>query len=406
MRKNKIMAAVAVGVMTFSFLIFFYSCQEEKGFQRPEIEADNAVEIAPSDETLHLSSFIDSYSLAVPDGILLADITKIFVCDSLFIVQGNSVDGMLHLFDRNGRFLETILKKGQGPEEAINITTMKLCGNDLYFLVNVNEEIIRYSLKDRKLVERFRLPSEVTPVADFEITEAGTYLLYHDFTNGRAEEYKLYVYDKQADKILYKWLPMHSASTEYLSFSQNDCLYQRNGEFYFYEVFQKGVYKVKEGELEGYIAFKDNKYTFPDDKLYASYDFMSFYKYATDCPYVWSHRLLYEGPHFITSAFLFKDDFYWNLIDKQNWTSSSYTHVYDDVLLDTEMSCEDYMFQTNIQGDVRYFTLSYGLLSEVMEEKKEKGELEAYAQKHPDLIRTYEQMSEDTNDIIVMFHEK
>lgn len=41
-----------------------------------------------------------------------------------------------------------------------------------------------------------------------------------------------------------------------------------------------------------------------------------------------------------------------------------------------------------------------------MEQKEANGELDAYAKAHPDVMALYETMNEDTNDLIVVFHEK
>ena len=97
---------------------------------------------------------------------------------------------------------------------------------------------------------------------------------------------------------------------------------------------------------------------------------------------------------------------YWNVIDKRAWTSRSYTKIKDDVLLDAEMPLREYMYQKGVQEDVRYFRLPYDLLQKVMEQKEANGELDAYAKAHPDVMALYETMNEDTNDLIVVFHEK
>ncbi len=55
---------------------------------------------------------------------------------------------------------------------------------------------------------------------------------------------------------------------------------------------------------------------------------------------------------------------------------------------------------------MRYFRLPYDLLQKVMEQKEANGELDAYAKAHPDVMALYETMNEDTNDLIVVFHEK
>lgn len=389
-------------------ILSLISCTDKRTGYRNDIQSDCVMEITPSDDALRLSEIIDDYQLILPEGILLASIDKVLIWDSTLIVKGLSPDnGYVHLFDRNGKFIKTILKGGQGPKEAgMNLSAMKLNGDNLYFLINGGMEMMCYSLKEGQITDRFRLPEEIFAACDFEVLDTDLYIFYKDMTRIGGKEYKLYVYDKTKEQIEKRWIALNKESTSYLSFGQSDCLYKHGGKCYFHEVFQKGIYEVGTDSLQGHVTFKANKYTMPDNVLYDSYpSLVDFVIFCQGASYVWAYRSLREGSRFITATYQVGKDYYWHVMDKKEQLSHSYARIEDDVLLEAEISLKDYMFQTNIQEDMRIFSLPYDLLDGVMQ-KKDSGQLVAFAHKNPKLMNIYQHMNEDSNEIIVMFHEK
>ena len=399
-------------LFTFLIVFLFGSCAEKDALSqyRPEIEAPHEVEIIPEDETLVLSDLVDGYELIEPKGKLLAYMSKVLPYDTTWVVYATSIDnGYVHQLDSEGCFIRTLLKEGQGPDEAINLRGMKIYGDDLYLLVNTGVKLMHYSLKEGKFLDSFSMPDEVYGICDFEVLDKGKYIFYKEHPQVQGDEYKLYVYDQVKNQIEQRWLPMYKQAWEdYLWFGQSDCLYQFNGKYYFYEVFQKGIYEVSADELKGYVSFMDNAYTMPNDGVYNAYPSLTeFLDYCKASSYIWAHRNITESKSFILSDFMSgNEDYHWNVIDKRAWTSRSYTKIKDDMLLDTEMPLREYMYQIGVQQDVRYFCLPYDLLQKVMEQKEANGELDAYARKHPDVMELYKTMNEDSNDLIVVFHEK
>ena len=390
-----------------SLLCLLYSCKEGTNY-RENVIADMSVSIVPTDETLQMSSiFKDGYDIIVPQGIVLAEISKVITTDSLMIVRGKSADGFIHLFDKQGQYIKTIVRKGGGPMEASNLNAMKMYGNDLYFLINAGTEIMRYSLQAQKVTERFRVPVDIVSIADFEVLNENEYVFYKNLTGTTGkEEYKLYVYDKGQGMITGRWLPLHSASSEYISFSQSDCLYRQGGKIRFHEVFQKGIYEWSDNRWKGYISFEENKYMMPNDELYDNYTFDSFIDFCMHSPYIWAHRGVLEGARFILSNYTYREKFYWNMIDKKIGESKSYSMIDDDVFLDEPLSAENYLSYANIQDSIYYFTISYDELAEVMEKKKNDGTFTSFTKKHQKLADIYEQATIDTNDLILMFYER
>lgn len=398
-------------LFTFLIVFLFGSCAEKDALSqyRPEIEAPHKVEIIPEDETLVLSDLVDGYKLLELKGALLDYPGGVIAYDSTWIINANSTaGGGLHQFDAQGNFMRTILKGGQGPYEATSLFSMKVVGDDLYLLVNAGIKLLHYSLKEGKFVDSFMMPDEIRAACDFAVLDKGKYVFYKDRPCTQEEEYKLYVYNRVENKIEQRWIPMYNPTGDYLFIGQRNCLYQIDGKCYFYETFQRGIYEVTADGPKGYISFKDNQYTMPDDELYGNYHSLDeFLEHCNETSYVWAHRCVLEGNRFIWSNFMAGGEVYhWNLIDKRQWTSHSYTRIKDDVLLDMEVPFQKYLYQKGIQGDETYFVLPYVKLRDAMEQKKANGKLDAYARKHPDVMELYKTMNEDTNDLIVVFHEK
>lgn len=65
---------------------------------------------------------------------------------------------------------------GQGPEEAYDIWSIKLLDGSIYLLINSGTEVVEYSLQKQKMVERFRLPSEILSATDFVVDNGGNYI--------------------------------------------------------------------------------------------------------------------------------------------------------------------------------------------------------------------------------------
>ena len=182
---------------------------DELSQYRPEIDAPHTVEIVPEEETLMLSDLMDGYELIEPKGMLLSSISGVFPYDSTYILVGKSIeDYYVHQFDRNGNYMRSMLHTGQGPDEATSLFSTKLYGDDLYFLTDAGIKLMRYSLKEGKMVESFMLPEEINGIGDFAVLGNGKYLIYKEHPQIQGEEYKLYLYNRPENKIEQRWIPM------------------------------------------------------------------------------------------------------------------------------------------------------------------------------------------------------
>ena len=76
------------------------------------IQADIMVSIIPQEDTTSLSALFSKCEIVKLNDIVLASINKVLKYDSLWIVQGKSDQGGVHLFNNEGRYLNTVLKWG------------------------------------------------------------------------------------------------------------------------------------------------------------------------------------------------------------------------------------------------------------------------------------------------------
>ena len=77
------------------------------------IQTDTMVSIIPQEDTITLSALFSRCEIVKLNDIVLASINKVFKYDSLWIVQGQSDQGGVHLFNNEGRYLKTVLKCGR-----------------------------------------------------------------------------------------------------------------------------------------------------------------------------------------------------------------------------------------------------------------------------------------------------
>lgn len=388
----------------FFALVFLGGCNQRKSTISDEMyKGGYELEIIPHSDTLSLSTLYKSnFELFRFNGLELHSINDILRYDSLWVIQGKAVEGEIHLFDSLGQYKTTLLKKGNGPDEVINVWQMKLYENALFCLVNSGTELIKYSLSNMKIEWRFTLPTEILSAKDFELFSDNIILFLKSLTRHPDEkEYKLYTYDRNLKKIIARLIELDKTSSEYISFSQKGCLYRYQDSIRYYEVFNRGILQIDNSNLnhKGYISFLENTYMFPNDKLLGDYTFEKFINYCKSSDYIWAHCNLYEGAHYITSTFEYSDDFYLNVIDKRNKTSHSYKWISDNYLLNMVYPIEEALSRVGVSNDCHYYTLSFYDIERMLKE----GNGKILSKK---LQETYDSMDYNSNDLVICLYEK
>ena len=126
------------------FLCFCHYSKAQNSFYNISLEKE--IEKTEKAGLKEIGSAINYIPLETSDECLLKDIIKVAVTDSHIAVW--DWDKVL-LFDNNGRFITEIGKKGQGPEEYIQLCNFcfSLDGNKIYLLTADNGKCLEYDIK-------------------------------------------------------------------------------------------------------------------------------------------------------------------------------------------------------------------------------------------------------------------
>jgi hypothetical protein len=120
-----------------------------------------------------------SVSLETTADNLISSIDKIQLSDSLIWVLGNKRD-LIYTFDCSGNYIRTLQKRGNGPEEYLDVTDFQVFRDHVYVLARTNKKIFIYTLSGRYAGHY--------PLDDwydyFYITDH-TILLYSNFSNNK-----------------------------------------------------------------------------------------------------------------------------------------------------------------------------------------------------------------------------
>ncbi len=143
------------------FVLLFMTCcrPETNGLVREITVID-----PPTSEKL--SSLIDSYEIIQLDGTPNAYIGnpgRSIYTDSLILVKNESNQNIV-IFENNGKYLNSIDKRGRGPKEYLYITDFTFNADDKTVSIYDNEKLKKYNL-DGEYISEYNLgfrPSKVT----------------------------------------------------------------------------------------------------------------------------------------------------------------------------------------------------------------------------------------------------
>jgi len=144
----------------FILLNVLTCCHPEKNVLIREI---NVID-PPTSE--NLSSLIDSYEIIqldrIPDA-YIANPGRTFYTDSLILIKNGSNQNIV-IFDNNGKYLNSIDKRGRGPNEYLYITDFTFNTDDKTVSIYDNDKLKKYNL-DGEYISEYNLgfrPSKVT----------------------------------------------------------------------------------------------------------------------------------------------------------------------------------------------------------------------------------------------------
>lgn len=381
----------AVGII----LTFLVSCKDKAPNYEIFRESDIEINLTPMSSPLKLSDFLSSeYRVVSLSGDVIGFIYDFYECDSLYILHGRASKGLVLSFDKNGNYIKSLLTRGQGADEVLNVVSIKLVEGCLYALVNTGRELWSIDPYTGIISDKFIIPDEIRYPSDFDII--GDKIIFYKSMANLAlpgEQYKLYVYDKTNETIVNKYLPIDKVSSEYISFNPSGNLTKgSDGTLLFMEAFQNGVLRIDSlGTISPFVAFKHNEFTFPDEMLHEDNTFERFINYCENSDYIWAQTTIQSLPNLLISSFIYQQEPYLNFIATDRSKSYSSAIIFDDLLTDTKTKFSDWAHIIGAHNGNLYVAYPYSLLSNCRE--------------NPD-CEFINAMNDDSNDLIVVFNEK
>lgn len=315
-------------------LLVFAGCREAATNRDPIAGAPVEVEITPSADTLLLSDLFAKSRYVKMKGLLLGYVAAVKQTGDTLVVQSKVDNRNLHLFDREGNYLRSVLHYGRAANEVIDLYAF--CCNrsegTIDVLCNYGTEIKRYPLDGKTPPQTLSLPREsIVAVNDMALAGDSTYALYKDTGYLDSLEYKIYLYDARKNAVAKAFLPLDKTAAEKISIGQSVNFFRLDGRLCFYETFQNGIYEITEECLRPAVAFRRNAYTVPAEELDRCQDAMEFIGFCMDSPYVWAHIDCRPCGERIFSRFTYNRSIYCNVIDLKTGGSRSYRYVRDDL---------------------------------------------------------------------------
>lgn len=315
-------------------MLAFAGCREAATNRNQIAGAPVEVEITPSADTLVLSDLFAKSRYVEMKGLLLGYVAAVKQTGDTLVVQSKVDNRDLHLFDKEGNYLRSVLHYGRAANEVIDLYAFccNRSGGTIDVLCNYGTEIKRYPLDGKTHPQTVSLPREsVVAVNDMAPVGDSTYALYKDAGYLDSMEYKVYLYDIRKNAVTKAFLPLDKAAAEKISIGQSVNFFRLDGKLCFYETFQDGICEITEEGLRPAVAFRRNAYTVPLEELERCNDAMEFIQFCMESPYVWAHIDCRPCGDRIFSRFTYDREIYCNVIDLVSREAHSYLYIRDDL---------------------------------------------------------------------------
>lgn len=389
----------------FIILVSLYNCKPHTNKNNDQI---NGSVITPQNNTLVLNSIFDSCKLIQLTGISLTGINKVEWMDSLLVIKGKANESELHLFTNEGKYLYSIIKTGRGANETINMQDFVIdpVKKHIDILCDYGRKIITYSLPEKKIINTTEICPEIYAAENIKKLDSTRYILYK--TNGftKNTEFKINIYNKAKNKLEKGFLPINKKTSEYVSFSQFNNLYENNQQIFFYETFRDTIYQCSSEEIEPVWIFQKQEFSFPQQLLHKGYQGLrEFIETCKNSRYIWGHINVFEYRNLYLSLFNYKDKLYLNVIDKTGKKANSYTRIHDNLVTDELLELTTF-FQIGNNQEYCFFQIEPIDLLEIIENKKQQNKYADYQKRFPRSCQFIEQLKFDSNTVLVLLKSK
>lgn len=227
-------------------------CSRSSGSSAGRISVDFNNSLAPLAKVVKSVEFIP---LENDDDHLLGSTVGLDVVADSYIVT-DYLNGSIFRYSLDGRFLNSVGRRGNGPEEYVHINDVQVCGADLY-VFSAPSKVQRFSLEGELLDTR--TSGDLGSMS--WITDDGV-LTYYGYGSGRESRFSLLSGNARTD--------YYPSSEKVMNYTPTEQIFSESGDSVFVVDSYSDIVKVYTGrKMQDGPSFDFGKYSIPQ----------SFYEY-------------------------------------------------------------------------------------------------------------------------------
>lgn len=204
-------------------------------------------------ETLSLFDFVESLEIIhlenVPEAWVSGQtLAAMSVSDAGYYLMDRR-NGLIRVFDADGRFVELVDKVGRGPGEYTGGVDLQVCPSDSSVQVlSPTRGVYKYSIPDHYSYSGLAaMPDIITAAHHFALSPGGEYWFFSASAESRLH---LFNPDTQEISSFLSDIPRWFSLSRYYDFLQQSPFYQRDGVVYFYTGHNGAVYRCDPAEKQ------------------------------------------------------------------------------------------------------------------------------------------------------------
>lgn len=233
---------------------------------------------------------------------LIAQIDKLeIVNDTLYILDRQQ--DIIFVFDKTGKYLTKIDKKGRGPKEYITVSDFHVDDGLIYISAGSNRKVMCYDLKG-DLKKSFNTEYNISNIT----TDSNYIYVYYNFSLYK-DRYNVGVYDKKSNRLFkrYKPYPKQQAGIGYSKYCWISC----NDKVYASFPYEYNIYELTPDTCHTIVNIDyGEKYMFPKEWHAYSSQQVEEYRGKTggifNSPVIYDCSSLFVTPQRIIFTFVYK----------------------------------------------------------------------------------------------------
>ena len=256
---------VGIILVFFCLIIWISSCSNNKtnsdAIQKIYFDTNQSV------KNFDLKNIVDSTVAIIPletsDHCLISKIDKIEIADNCIYIQDNLAQS-IYIFDMEGKYINKINRRGQGPGEYANLSYMTVTDSTIVILDHHTRKCFEYSKNTLTFLREERIFEKIWCTEVFTLPGSTYYI--NEWSNSTLGKYRLFS-RKGGSNEFEKYLPFNEEpigigmSGTLYGISGNTATVVYTGDNNIYRVSAEGVYPEYE------IIFKNQKVAYTPDEV-------------------------------------------------------------------------------------------------------------------------------------------